>query len=62
MDMIFEVQRLSHVSGLESEAHKDELNEHVSVCFLFVLETKNIFMFHCKGLARIIGFMKKGVL
>lgn len=43
MNVIFEVQRLSHVSGLKSQDHKDELNDcvFVRVYFPFPLETKD---------------------
>lgn len=61
MDVIFEVQRLRHVTGLEYEDHKDELNECMCVCVCFpsVLETKD--NFHIKCLAKIMEFMKKYV-
>ena len=63
MDMIFEVQRLRHVAGLEYEAHKDELNECMyvclCVCFPSVLEAKD--NFHIKCLAKDMEFMKKYV-
>lgn len=57
MNVISEIQRLSHVSG----QYLRIIKMHVCLC-VCVWKLKILSMLHCKGLARSKGFMKMGVL
>lgn len=63
MDLIFEVQRPSHFSALNSPDYKDELNVCTFMCvFSFLLETKDIAPVSLQIVNQNYGISEEGVL